>query len=98
MQCSGTELHIRMTRLQVEAMTITCSEINQLLGEAMPDAQIEVQGGDGKFQVAVVSPVFEGLSRVKRQQAIYRVLNTHISSGSIHAVSMILKAPSETAA
>jgi acid stress-induced BolA-like protein IbaG/YrbA len=32
---------------------------------------------------------------VKRQQTVYRVLNEHISSGAIHAVSMRLLTPNE---
>jgi acid stress-induced BolA-like protein IbaG/YrbA len=39
--------------------------------------------------------IFEGLNAVKRQQTIYKVLNEHISSGAIHAVTMRLSAPSD---
>jgi len=73
------------------------SDISRLLNEALPGAQIAVRGEGGKFEVDIVSSVFEGLNRVKRQQAIYRVLNEHIATGAIHAVSMILKSPAETA-
>lgn len=76
---------------------ISSSDISRMLNDALPDAQIAVRGDGGKFEVEVVSPVFEGLNRVKRQQAIYRILNEHISTGAIHAVSMILKSPAESA-
>lgn len=76
-------------------MSMTSPEIKAMLEGSMPDARIDVQGGDGKFQVEIVSGAFEGLNRVKRQQAVYRILNEHISSGAIHAVSMILKTPAE---
>lgn len=79
-------------------MTITCEEIKSLLAQALPEATIAVNGGDGHFEVQVVDAAFEGLNRVKRQQTIYRILNAHISSGAIHAVSMDLKTPSEAAA
>jgi acid stress-induced BolA-like protein IbaG/YrbA len=36
-----------------------------------------------------VSNEFAGLSRVKRQQKIYALLDDRIKSGEIHAVSMI---------
>ena len=74
---------------------MTCPEIKAMLEGSLPDARIEVMGSDGKYQVEIVSGVFEGLNRVKRQQTVYRVLNEHISSGAIHAVSMILKTPAE---
>jgi acid stress-induced BolA-like protein IbaG/YrbA len=76
-------------------MSISTTEINSLLTAVFTDARIEVQGADGKYQVQVVSSAFTGLNRVKRQQAVYRVLNTHIASGAIHAVSMMLQTPEE---
>ncbi len=80
------------------AMALQCSEIKQLLEASLNDAEIEVLGGEGKYQVTIVSSMFEGLNRVKRQQSIYKVLNSHIQTGAIHAVSMILYTPQEAAA
>ena len=76
-------------------MAMSTTEIAQLLNAALADASVEVQGGEGKYQVQVISSVFAGLNRVKRQQVIYRVLNDHIASGAIHAVNMNLKTPDE---
>lgn len=76
-------------------MAMTTSEISRLLEAALPESSITVLGGDGKYQVEIVSDVFAGLNRVKRQQTIYKILNDHISSGAIHAVNMILKTPAE---
>jgi acid stress-induced BolA-like protein IbaG/YrbA len=73
------------------------TEIAGMLTAALPDSRISVSGAGGKFEVAVVSPVFDGLNRVKRQQVIYRILDEHIGSGAIHAVSMVLKTPAEAA-
>lgn len=74
------------------------NDISSLLLAALPDAHVTVRGEGGKFEVEIVSPVFDGLNRVKRQQTVYRILNEHISSGAIHAVSMLLKSPAEAAA
>jgi acid stress-induced BolA-like protein IbaG/YrbA len=79
-------------------MALQCSEIKQLLDAALSGADVEVLGGEGKYQVTIVSSVFEGLNRVKRQQSVYKVLNSQIQSGAIHAVSMILNTPQEAAA
>jgi acid stress-induced BolA-like protein IbaG/YrbA len=76
-------------------MPISCPEIKSLLDNALPGVDVDVQGADGKFQVQIVSGMFEGMNRVKRQQTVYRILHEHISSGAIHAVSMILKTPAE---
>ncbi len=75
---------------------MSTTEIVRLITTAMADAAVDVQGGEGKYQVKVVSQVFDGLNRVKRQQSIYRILNEHIQSGAIHAVNMLLLTPEES--
>lgn len=71
------------------------SQITTLLDAELSDCQVSVEGGDGKYLVTVVGDMFEGLNAVKRQQAIYKILNKHIASGAIHAVTMNLKTVSE---
>ena len=71
------------------------NQIQELLSAELPDCRITVVGDAGKFQVAAVGEVFSGLSAVRRQQRIYQILNAHISSGAIHAVSMQLLSPEE---
>jgi acid stress-induced BolA-like protein IbaG/YrbA len=87
----------RSSNGRIPPMALQCSEIQQLLAAALNDAEIEVLGDGGKYQVTIVSPMFEGLNRVKRQQSIYKVLNSHIQTGAIHAVSMVLHTPQEAA-
>ncbi|MBL4820658.1 MAG: BolA/IbaG family iron-sulfur metabolism protein [Gammaproteobacteria bacterium] len=64
--------------------------IKQLLDVDLPQCEITVEGGDGKYLVTVAGNVFEGLNAVKRQQKIYQILSEHISSGAIHAITMRL--------
>lgn len=73
-----------------------CDEIASLLRADLPDCEIEVSGGGGKFTIAAVGSAFAGLNAVKRQQMVYAILGDHIASGAIHAVSMNLKTPEET--
>lgn len=71
-------------------------QITTLLEAELTDCQVSVEGGDGKYLVTVIGDVFEGLNAVKRQQAIYKILNDHITSGAIHAVTMNLMTVSES--
>ena len=71
------------------------STIQDLLVAALPTTEIDVQGEGGKYLVTATGSIFEGLNAVKRKQTIYKVLNEHISSGAIHAVTMRLSAPGE---
>ena len=69
--------------------------IQQLLVAQLPNCEINVEGGDGKYLVTAVGDVFDGLNAVKRQQKIYQILNDHIASGAIHAVNMRLSTRDE---
>ena len=74
------------------------SQIIIELDAELSDCQVTVEGGDGKYLVTVIGDVFEGLNAVKRQQTIYKILNEHISSGAIHAVTMRLMTVAESQA
>ena len=50
--------------------------------------------GETHFHVRLVSPVFQGLSRVERQRRVYAVLKDELA-GPVHALSLALLAPSE---
>ena len=74
------------------------SQITTELDAELSDCQVAVEGGDGKYLVTVIGDVFEGLNAVKRQQTIYKILNAHITSGAIHAVTMSLMTVTESKA
>ena len=71
------------------------STIQEILAASLLGTEDAVQGEGGKYLVTAMGDIFEGLNAVKRQQTIYKVLNEHISSGAIHAVTMRLSAPSD---
>tara|TARA_B110000263_G_scaffold223865_1_gene213873 strand:- start:157 stop:399 length:243 start_codon:yes stop_codon:yes gene_type:complete len=79
-------------------MAMTTEKIETMLADEFDNADIAATGQDGSYQVRIVSNAFEGLNAVKRQQAVYRVLNPHISSGAIHAINMHLLTSGEAAA
>lgn len=74
------------------------NQITTLLNAELSKCQVTVNGGDGKYFVTIVGDVFEGLNAVKRQQTIYKILNDHIASGVIHAVTMNLMTTNESQA
>ena len=73
-------------------------QIQAILVGALPGCQVKVEGGGGKFLVTAVGEIFAGLNAVKRQQTIYKILNQHIASGAIHAVTMRLQTEAESRA
>ncbi|MDM7856856.1 BolA family protein [Thiopseudomonas acetoxidans] len=63
-------------------------EVKQLVEENLTNTQVEVEGEGCNFQLNIISDELAALSPVKRQQAVYAVLNPLIADGSIHAVTM----------
>jgi stress-induced morphogen len=77
-------------------MPITASEIETLLRDAFPDAQIKIQGDDGShFAAEVIDTSFKGKNRVQQQRAVYGALKGKMdgSNGDLHALALTTKAP-----
>lgn len=77
-------------------MPITAHDIETLLRDSFPDAQINVQGDDGAhFAAEVVDESFRGMNRVQQQRAVYAALKGKMdgSNGELHALALTTKAP-----
>lgn len=51
-------------------------------------------GGETHYKMVMVSPAFEGLTRVARQRLVYQLLHEEFDTG-LHALSLDLKTPQE---
>lgn len=72
-------------------------EIKAILEQALSLEEIHVKGDGSHFEVIAVSEQFEGMSRVKKQQAIYAPLMEQIKTNAIHALSIKALTPAEWA-
>jgi len=76
-------------------MIMQPEQIQALLQEKIESSQVDVNVEGSHVNVVVISPVFEGLSPVKKQQLVYAVLSEQIASGVIHAVNMKTYTPEQ---
>ncbi|MDJ0859417.1 MAG: BolA/IbaG family iron-sulfur metabolism protein [Dinoroseobacter sp.] len=77
-------------------MPMHADEIEALLRETFPNAEIVVQGDDGVHMSAmVVDESFRGLNRVQQQRAVYAALKGKMDgpAGELHALALTTKAP-----
>lgn len=77
-------------------MAITASDIETLIRESFPQAEITVQGNDGShFAAEVVDASFRGLNRVQQQRAVYAALKGKMdgANGELHALALTTRAP-----
>ncbi len=70
-------------------------QIKALLEAELADSQVDVAVDGSHLNIVVVSPVFEGLRPVKKQQLVYAVLADKIADGTLHAVNMKTFTPAE---
>ena len=63
-------------------------EIQTLIINGIDGVTATVTGGDGHFEATVIGDCFEGKSLVQQQKLVYAVLNEHIASGAIHALTI----------
>ncbi len=74
---------------------MTPLQIQQLIEKQMENAVVNVSGAEGKFTAEVISNQFDGLLPLKRHKLVYACVNDEITSGALHALTIIAKTPSE---
>jgi len=75
-------------KLKREFAPIFCDVINESSSHNVP------KDSETHFKVTLVSAKFDGLSRVKRHQSIYKALGDELNTG-VHALALHLFAPAE---
>ncbi len=76
-------------------MAMDAREIESLIKQALPDAQVTIQdlAGDGDHYAAqVVSSEFAGKTRVQQHQMVYAALQGRMG-GVLHALALNTSAP-----
>ena len=56
-------------------------EVEERIARALRDATVSARGDDHRMDIRVVSPDFEGLTRVKQQQLVYAAISDLIGAG-----------------
>jgi acid stress-induced BolA-like protein IbaG/YrbA len=62
--------------------------IQKLIEDGIDGVKAIVNGDGSHFQATVIGDCFEGKSMVQQQKMVYAVLNEHINSGAIHALTI----------
>ena len=71
------------------------TEVHALLESKGTEWVFAVQGEGRNFQIEAISEDFIEMSRVKRQQAVYRLISDEITKGSLHAITITALTPEE---
>jgi acid stress-induced BolA-like protein IbaG/YrbA len=71
--------------------------VKALIEAAIPGAEATVTSDGNKYTAVVVADAFEGMTMVAEQKMVYAVLDEHIKSGAIHALTIKAYTPKEFA-
>ena len=74
----------------------TTQQVRDFIAAGLRCEHLEVDGDGRHFFATIVSPEFEGASRVARHQRVYRALGDRMRE-QIHALSMKTLTPAEWA-
>jgi stress-induced morphogen len=76
-------------------MAMDALEIERLIKQALPDAQVTIEDlrGDGDHYAAmIVSSAFAGKTRVQQHQLVYQALQGRMGT-ALHALALTTAAP-----
>ncbi len=64
------------------------SEVKKIIEAGIDNCKATVTVDGSKYTATVISDVFEGKTMVAEQKMVYALLNQHIQSGAIHALTI----------
>ena len=74
---------------------MNADDLINLLRPHFADAHIQAVNQGNKFELLIVDEVFDGKRLVARQQMIFAIVNEHIQSGAMHALTIHALTPAE---
>jgi acid stress-induced BolA-like protein IbaG/YrbA len=74
---------------------VIADEVKTLVAKAIVPSEVTARGDASRMEVVVISPAFEGVSRVKKQQLVYAAIAELIRNGALHAVTIHAYTPAE---
>ena len=69
--------------------------IEDELRSAFPNSEVAALSEGNLLELNIEAEQFKNISKVKRQQMIYAVINHRIKTGEVHAVSINATSPDE---
>ena len=71
------------------------AEVKAIIEAGIENSEATVTADGNKYTAVVVSDAFEGMTMVNEQKMVYALLNEHIESGAIHALTIKAYTPEE---
>ncbi len=63
------------------------TEVQKIIEAGINDSEVIVTADGNKYTAIVISDEFEGKTMVAEQKMVYALMNEHIQSGAVHALT-----------
>ena len=70
--------------------------ITKILSEGIKYDRLTVEGSESKYEVQIVSDIFDDTSTIQSHKTIYALLDSYIKTGEIHALTIKAMTPGES--
>lgn len=71
-------------------------EVKKQIQKTHPKSDITITvNNNGHMNIKIIDETFNGQSKVKRHQNVYRAIQELIASGALHAVNLMTMTPAE---
>jgi len=62
--------------------------ITKVISDEIKYDDLIVEGSEAKYEIQIVSNIFDGKSIIQRHKLIYALLDNYIKTGEIHALTI----------
>ena len=62
--------------------------ITRVLSDGIKYSDLIVEGSEAKYEVHIISDIFDGKYTIQRHKIIYALLDNYIKTGEIHALTI----------
>jgi acid stress-induced BolA-like protein IbaG/YrbA len=74
---------------------MTLEEVQARLESGISESIVTMQGDGCNCSAVIISPAFEGISKVNRQRLVLKLVKEEMASGELHALTVKTLTPSQ---
>ena len=74
---------------------MTLEEVQARLESGISESIVTMQGDGCNCSAVIISPAFEGISKVNRQRLVLKLVKEEMASGELHELTVKTLTPSE---
>ena len=74
---------------------MTLEEVQARLESGISESIVTMHGDGCNCSAVIISPAFEGISKVNRQRLVLKLVKEEMASGELHALTVKTLTPSE---